>query len=115
MSEFIEHLKEVFIDFGLIHTRKMFGGYGIYHRSVMFGLVANETLYLKVNAELIKKFEDKGLRPFEYQKGHKVVKMSYYMSPAEIFDDPEEAALWATRSYEAALQAQTKSKANKNT
>lgn len=88
----------------------MFGGYGMYYRNVMIGLIADETLYLKVNANLVKIYEAKGLGPFEYQKGDKVVKMSYYMAPAEIFDDPEEAALWATRSYEAGLQAKAKSK-----
>jgi len=31
--------------------------------------------------------------------------MSYYAAPAEIFDDPEEAAIWARRSFEAALRA----------
>lgn len=110
MSEFVKYLEEVFVHFGAIQSRKMFGGYGIYYQGTMFGLVADDTLYLKVDADLIKDFEAKGLGPFNYDKGDKVVKMSYYMAPDEILDDPDEAALWATRSYEAALQSKPKSK-----
>lgn len=115
MSEFVEFLKEVFVDFGAIQGRKMFGGYGIYHQGVMFGLVADDTLYLKADGETSKLFEAKGLGPFEYDKGDKVVKMSYYVAPDEILDDPQEAAIWARRSYAVAVQAKalTKPKSSK--
>ena len=105
MGEFVEYLKEVFVHFGSIQARKMFGGYGIYHKGVMFGLVADDTLYLKADDETAKDFEEKGLEPFEYDKGDKVVKMSYYLAPDEILDDPTEAASWARRSYEVALRS----------
>ena len=107
MGEFVEYLKEVFVHFGSIQARKMFGGYGIYHKGVMFGLVADDTLYLKADDETAKDFEEKGLGPFEYDKGDKVVKMSYYLAPDEILDDPTEAASWARRSYEVALRSKS--------
>ncbi|MEC4675002.1 MAG: TfoX/Sxy family protein [Nitrospirota bacterium] len=111
MSEFVEFLKEVFIDFGEIHGRKMFGGYGIYHKGVMFGLVADDTLYLKVDTDSVKEFEAKGLGPFEYNNGKKVIKMSYSLAPEEILDDPQDAAIWARRAYKVALHSKTKTKA----
>lgn len=104
MSEFVEFLKEVFVDFGPIHARKMFGGYGIYYNGIMFGLVADDTLYLKVDATIQPFFEAKQLGPFKYDKGDKVVKMSYYVAPDEILDDPQEAATWARRSFDVAVQ-----------
>ena len=107
MSEFVEYLKEVFIDFGQIQARKMFGGYGIYHQGVMFGLVADDRLYLKTDTETAKVFETKGLGPFEYDKGDKMVKLSYYLAPDELLDDPQEAAIWAKRSYDVAVRAKT--------
>ncbi len=110
MSEFVEFLKEVFEQFGPIQARKMFGGYGIYHKGVMFGLVADDTLYLKADKVTAKEFETRGLDPFEYDKGDKVVKMSYYLAPEEILDDPNEAALWAQRSYEVALRSKNSGK-----
>ena len=110
MSEFVEYLLEVFAEFGSIEARKMFGGYGIYHQGVMFGLVADDTLYLKADDKTAKYFEAKGLGPFEYNKGDKVVKMSYFEAPDEIFDDPDEAVVWARRSFEVASRAKPSAK-----
>jgi DNA transformation protein len=102
-NEFIELLKEVFEEFGPIEARSMFGGYGIYHDSVMFALVADNTLYLKANDSTKSHFESRDLPQFEYERKDKTVKMSYYLAPDEIFDDREEAAIWASYAYEAAL------------
>ena len=77
MSEFTRYLQEVFELFGPISARKMFGGYGIYHQGLMFGLVADDTLYLKADAQNVAFFEELGLGPFEYHKQGKVMKMSY--------------------------------------
>lgn len=112
MSGFVEYVKEVFSEFGPIQTRKMFGGYGMYHQGVMFGLVMDDTLYLKVDDKIKPLFEAKGLAPFEYDKGDKVVKLSYYVAPDEILDDPQEAVLWAQRSYEVAIRAKSVAKQN---
>ncbi|OHX37016.1 transcriptional regulator [Methylomonas sp. LWB] len=108
MSEFIAYLPEVFELFGSIQIRKMFGGYGVYHDGLMFALVADETLYLKADAENVRFFEEQGLAPFEYQREGKMAKMSYYQAPAEFMEDREQAELWARRSYDAARRAQPK-------
>jgi len=105
MSEYIEHLGEVFGLFGPVTARRMFGGYGIYHDGLMFALVADDTLYLKADAENLRYFEDEGLGPFGYNKNGKLVKMSYYRAPDEIMDDRKQAAVWARRSFEAALRS----------
>ncbi len=106
-SEFIEFLKEVFEDFGLLEARKMFGGYGIYHDGIMFALVADNTLYLKADESTRSHFESRDLPPFEYERKDKTVKMSYFLAPDEILDNREEAAVWASRAYEAALKTRT--------
>ena len=85
----------------------MFGGYGVYHNGLMFALVAEDTLYLKADAENSGYFEKEGLGPFEYNKKGTLMKMSYYLAPDEIMDDREQAAICARRSYEAALRSQT--------
>ncbi|MBT8121930.1 MAG: TfoX/Sxy family protein [Gammaproteobacteria bacterium] len=105
MSEFVEYLKEVFEPFGQIHARRMFGGYGLYYDGIMIGLVAEDTLYLKADEDTVAFFRDKDLGPFEYNKAGKTVRMSYYLAPEEIFDDPGEATLWARRAWEAACRA----------
>ena len=115
MTEFVEFLSEVFERFGAVRARKMFGGYGLYHNGVMFGLVADETLYLKADATLAHYFEAKGLGQFEYSRGAKLVKMSYYLAPEEIFDDREEAAKWAHRSFDVAFRAKKSQKHKRET
>jgi len=110
MSEFVEYLAEVFQDFGAIRSRRMFGGYGIYHDNLMFGLVADDVLYLKVDAQSVTQFDDMGLKPFEYMKNGKAMKMSYYMAPEAIFDDPDVAKEWAQLAFDAALRSSRSAK-----
>ncbi len=105
MSEYTDYLEDVFAAFGPIEARRMFGGHGIYHRGLMFALVADDVLYLKADAETAKHFEHRGLAPFRYAKQGRQVSLSYYTAPAEIFDDPVQAKLWAARAYEAAVRA----------
>ena len=63
MNEFIEHLTELFTDFGPIRSRRMFGGYGIYHNELMFGLVADDVLFLKTDKALAHEMSEMGLEP----------------------------------------------------
>jgi len=90
----------------------MFGGYGVYRDGLMFALVADDVLYLKADESTLGHFVEAGLPPFDYDKGGKRIRMSYYAAPDEIFDDPEQAREWADRAYEAALRA---SKAKRKT
>lgn len=106
MSEFTDYLSDVFERFGPITACRMFGGYGIYHERLMFALVADETLYLKADDVNVGDFAREGLEPFEYDKGGRVVRMSYYQAPEALFEDRELAADWARRSFAAARRAQ---------
>ncbi|MBN4050581.1 TfoX/Sxy family protein [Gammaproteobacteria bacterium AH-315-M22] len=105
MSEFVEYLKEAFREFGVVTIRKMFGGHGIYFDSVMIGLVADDTLYLKADAQSLPKFQEHGLPQFMYAKGEKMVGMSYYLAPEEALEDAAEMRQWARLAYEAALRS----------
>ena len=110
MSEFVEYLHEVFIEFGPIRNRKMFGGHGIYHYDLMFGLVFEDELFLKTDKENVALFEELGLDAFEFKAKDKLIKMSYYRAPEEIYDDPEFAQKWANIAYDAALRTNSKKK-----
>ena len=105
MNDFIDFLHEVFASFGPITAKKMFGGYGLYYDGLMFGLVSDDTLYLKADAENAHYYQQLGLGKFEYLKGGKVMQIAYHLAPAEVMEDREEAAIWARRAYEAALRA----------
>ena len=105
VAEFVANLNDVFVQFGQIDAKRMFGGYGVYRDGLMFALVADEVLYLKADEESASAFVGLGLPQFEYEKGGKKMRMSYYAAPAEIFDDPALAKAWADRAYGAALRA----------
>jgi len=105
MSEYVEYLKEVFSEFGSVEPRRMFGGYGVFHKGLMFALVADDVLYLKADETISSHFTERELEQFSYEKQGKSFKMSYYMAPEDIFDDPEEAKIWADRSYAAAVRS----------
>ncbi len=113
MSEFVEYLQEVFERFGPIRARRMFGGYGIYHNDFMFALVEKDILYLKADEESVQAFKDRGLGQFQYVNKGKTIGMSYYLAPEEIFDDPDEARVWALRAYEAAVRARKTTRGGK--
>jgi DNA transformation protein and related proteins len=104
MSDFVEYLKEVFSEFGPIQPRRMFGGHGIFYKGLMFALVADDTLYLKADETISPYFTERELEQFSFEKQGRAFKMSYYMAPEDIFDDPEEAKIWADRSYAVAFQ-----------
>ena len=108
VSEFVEHLSEVFRHFGPVRSRRMFGGYGVYFEDLMIGLVADDTLYLKTDAHSAHFFSEAGCRSFEYTKNGVTMRMSYSSAPIEVLDDPEAARIWATRAYEAALRSRNK-------
>jgi len=105
MTEFVKYLAEAFRYFGLVSTRRMFGGHGVFFDGVMIGLVADDVLYLKADAVTVEKFTDCGSSQFQYEKGDKMVGMSYYLAPEEALDDPAEMGEWAQLAYEAALRS----------
>lgn len=108
MSEFVEYLREVLAPLGAVQPRKMFGGFGVFYDGVMVGLVAHDSLYLKVDRQTEAAFTELELPAFEYQKNGKTFAMSYRLAPEAIYDDPDEALQWARLAYEAALRAKKK-------
>ena len=57
---FEAHLEDLFAPLGGVSMRKMFGGLGIFRRGVMFALVADDTLYFKVDDQTEADFEAEG-------------------------------------------------------
>jgi DNA transformation protein len=92
---FIEHLKDVLSGLGPVSVRRMFGGAGIYADGVMFALVADDTLYLKADAETKRAFAAEGLEPFGYDGHGKRIALPYWRAPERLLDDPEEMVAWA--------------------
>ena len=105
MSEFVDYLHELFVNFGPISSRRMFGGHGLYRDDLMFGIVVRDTLYLRTDDSTRARFEDIGATPFIHFRQGKPVTMPFHEAPDTMMDDRISAAVWATLAWEAASRA----------
>lgn len=106
MSEFAQHLADVFRLFGPVTLRRMFSGHGIFRDGIMFGLIHDETLYLKADGDSVADFLAQGLAQFRYSRQGRNIGLSYYQAPEVVLEDVHEAAVWARRAFDAALRAE---------
>ena len=104
-NEFVTHVVDMLEPLGPVSARRMFGGYGIYLDRSMFALVADDTLYLKVDDESRGEFEAAGLDPFRYTKKGKSYQMSYHAAPEDALEDAELLRDWARKAVDAAMRA----------
>jgi DNA transformation protein len=104
---FVARCLTLLLPFGPVVSRGMFGGWGIFLDGVMFALIAQETLYLKTDAETRARFAEAGSEPFVYAGRVKPVEMSYWRAPAGSLDRPESLQPWAELAVAAARRAAT--------
>ena len=96
-----EFIRELFAPFRPVTVRRMFRSAGIFCDGVMFGLVNDGSIYLKVDDSSIPDFEREGSLPFTYARSRRAgrVALPYWRLPERLYDDPNELAAWATRSF----------------
>jgi DNA transformation protein len=112
-SDFVATVLDLLSPWGGVTARRMFGGYGIYRQGLMFALVADDVLYLKVDAQNRPAFEAAGVGPFTYDGKSKTVTLPYWEAPSELFDDADTMIEWAKGAFAAALRARMPEKAAK--
>lgn len=94
-------------------SRRMFGCAGLYHDELFFGLVATDTLYLRVNDQNRPDYEALGMSRFRPYADRDDLSFNYYEVPAHVLEDAEELVTWARRSLQAAAAAPKKPKNRK--
>jgi DNA transformation protein and related proteins len=104
-SDFVATVLDLLSPWGGVTARRMFGGYGIYRQGLMFALVADDVLYLKVDAQNRPAYEAAGVEPFTYDGKNKTVTLPYWEAPSDLFDDPDAMIDWAKGAFAAALRA----------
>ncbi len=72
-----------------------------------FALIADDTLYLKVDESNRPDFEARGMGPFRPYAEHGEV-MQYYEVPADLLDDPEALRPWAEKAITVAGRKKVK-------
>lgn len=102
-----EFIRDLFAAFGPVSVRRMFSGAGIFAEGLMFGLIVRDVIYLKADNANIADFERESCTPFTYARGKKSGRPSehtlpYWRLPERLYDNPDELAVWARRSFAAA-------------
>jgi DNA transformation protein len=82
---------------GPVTARPMFGGVGLYHQGLFFGLIADDTLYLKVDESNRGDYERSGSSPFR-PFGDESYSMHYYELPAHVLEDSAELRGWVEKA-----------------
>ena len=87
-------------------SRRMFGGVGLYSDGLFFALIAEDTLYFKVDdsnrADFLARHCE-AFRPFPDDPN--TVSMNYYRVPVDVLEDSEELARWTARARAVAASA----------
>ena len=84
-----------------VNSRAMFGGYGIFHEGLMFALIADDTLYFKVDQSNRAMYQEAESKPFPHG-------ISYWEVPAELLEDDGKLREWAGISIKIAREVAAK-------
>jgi DNA transformation protein and related proteins len=90
-----------------LRARNMFGGVGLYAGDLFFALMDDDVLYFKVDDNTRARFEELGMGPFR-PAGDGGEVMQYYEVPADVLEDAEALAPWATDAVEVAKRARSR-------
>jgi DNA transformation protein and related proteins len=87
-----------------VRGRSMFGGVGLYADELFFALLADDTLYFKVDDTNRPDFEARGLEPFRPYGEHGEI-MGYFRVAEDLLEDPDELRVWADKAVAVARRA----------
>ncbi len=80
-SAFVEYILECLNPFGNVTARRMFGGRNVALNGLTFGLIFDDVLYLKTDAQTLETFTSANLEPFTFHKQGELVSTSYLQAP----------------------------------
>ena len=102
-DSFAEFLREQLTPLGRLTMRRMFGKTGVFCDGVMFGMVADNTLYFRVDDDNRAAFKEAAsFPPLNYRKKGDTIDLSFWRAPERLFDEPDEFVTWARIALEAA-------------
>jgi len=105
----VKEFDRFFKDIPGIKSRAMFGGHALYRNGVIFGIIAQGSIYFKVDATNIKEYENAKSEPFTYiGASGKPVSMSYWKVPNSILKNKKVLDKWIEKSLAINLKKSTK-------
>jgi len=64
-DDYLDYVLDLYSTWGGVSVRKMFGGAGLYREGRMFALIADDTVYLKVDDSNRPVYEERGCLPLQ--------------------------------------------------
>jgi DNA transformation protein and related proteins len=108
---FAEFLREQLAPLGRISMRRMFSKTGVFCEGVMLGMVADDTLYFRVDDENRAAFKEaEAYPPLNYEKQGRTIDLSFWRAPERLLDEPDELVSWARAALAAARRVAIKGK-----
>ncbi len=102
-DSFAEFLREQLIPMGRVTMRRMFGKTGVFCNGLMFGMVADDTLYVRVDDHDKTIFKEAESVPaLNYDKKGQTIDLSFWRVPERLLDEPDELIVWARAALAAA-------------
>jgi len=102
---FVAHVLDLLSLLGGVRARAMFGGHGVYCGELMIGLVDDDEVFLKTDAETRPRFVEAGCRPWVYRGQGREMVTSYFRPPDDAHEEPGAMLPWGRLALEAALRA----------
>ena len=110
-DSFAEFLCEQLAPLGRITLRRMFGKAGVFCDGLMLGMLADETLFFRVDEQNREAFaEAAAFPPLNYAKGGQLIDLAFWRAPDRLFDEPDELLAWARLALAAARRVAAKRK-----
>jgi|SRR6516164_3565758 len=100
---FAEFVRDQLAPVGRITMRRLFGKTGVFCDGVMLGMVADDTLYFRVDDDNRAAFKEAGSSPpLNYEKQGRTIDLAFWRAPERLLDDPDELVAWARTALGAA-------------
>jgi DNA transformation protein and related proteins len=108
-ADFAEFLHDQLRPLGRMTTRRLFGKTGLFCDGVMLGMVADNTLYFRVDDENRALFKEaEAYPPLNYIKGGVAIDLAFWRTPDRLMDEPDELLTWARAALAAARRVAAK-------
>jgi DNA transformation protein and related proteins len=102
-DSFAEFLREQLAPLGRVAMRRMFGKTGVFCDGLMFGMVADNSLYFRVDSGNEAAFQEAAsVPPLSYEKRGNTIDLAFWRAPERLFDEPDELLAWARLALAAA-------------
>jgi len=104
-ADYLQYVLDQLTQLGGVSSRRMFGGVGLYCDEFFFGLIADDTLYLRVDDSNRDDYTARGAAAFRPYADRPHLSVSYFEAPAGVLDDARQLIEWARRSVAVAQRA----------